>query len=499
MPGQENPQSPETENVPNQAEGAVQPGAPIPGQQTTVGQPQPSVLTPTYKEESPIAAGPPKSKMKIPKNLLLIVGFVLVFSILAYLLVKLRPTVIDIFNEKGELVWWGVTREEGAINSLIEAYQKENPGVEVTYVRQSTQDYRERLTNALARGDGPDIFQYHSSWVPMFRTELSTLPASVMSQQEFANTFYPVIVSDLSTESGIVGIPLGFDSLTLFVNEDLFAAAAKTHPKTWDEFRVVARELTTKDERGVIIQSGAAIGRTENVDHWPEILALMMLQNRVNPANPSGQLAEDALEFYAAFSREDGIWDNTLPPSTVAFANGKAAMTFGPTWRANDINRLNSNLRFRTVPVPQLRKDDPQDPDVGYATYWVEGVWERSANSDLAWELLKFMSEKTQLETLFELTSRTQLLGDPYPRIDMSNLINENPIVGSVIALAADTKSWYLVSETYDGITGINSQLEAVFKEAVDKAITRTTPRKALEPVPGEVAKILSQYGIRAR
>ena len=497
MPAQEN--TPAQSQAASSREGAVQPNVPVPEQQAIVSQPQTSVLTPTYQEENAQPVAPQKPGRRVPKSIFLIIGFVLVFSMLAFLLIKLRPTIEGLLGQKGEIVWWGVTRDEGVMNSLIEAYQEENPGVEIKYIKQSSKDYRERLTNTLARGEGPDIFQYHNSWVPMFKSELDTLPESIMSQQEFASTFYPIITSDLTVDGEIVGMPLGFDALTLYVNEDLFAAAVRIPPSTWDEFRQTALALTTKTERGVIIQSGAARGKTENIDHWPEILALMMVQNRVNPANPSGQLAEDALEFYSVFAREDEICDETLPPSTVAFANGKVAMYFGPTWRANEINRLNSNLRFKTVPLPQLRKDDPGAPDVSYSTYWVEGVWRRSANGEVAWDFLKFLSEREQLEKLFERTSQIQLIGEPYPRVDMSDLLNEHPVIGSVIALAANARSWYLASETFDGPTGINSQLEAIFKEAVDVANSRSSPKRALEPVPGEVAKVLSQYGIRVR
>src|SRR3972149_6732079 len=112
---------------------------------------------------------------------------------------------------------------------------------------QSHQDYRERLTNSLAKGEGPDIFRFHNSWVPMFRKELDYLPPSVMSPSEYSQTFYPVVTSGLTSGTGMVGIPLEYDGLVLYINQDIFDQNAKSPPTTWDDLRQTAISLTKKD------------------------------------------------------------------------------------------------------------------------------------------------------------------------------------------------------------------------------------------------------------
>ena len=445
---------------------------------------------------------PQQSKVKplrkgIPNIAILAGVFLALIAVFIFIVTKVGPPGFSLIGEKGEIVWWGFW-SESAVLPLIDEYLEENPNVEITYISQSSRDYRERLTNSLARGDGPDIFGFHNSWVPMFKNELDSLPANEMNSKEFSTTYYRVILSDLNTAEGIVGIPLGYDALTLYINEDIFAAAGKAPPVTWDEFQSTAKELTARSDK-IIIQSGAAIGRTENVDHWQEILALMMLQNGVDMANPQGQLANDAVNFFTSFAGEDGVWDEILPPSTVAFANGKTAMYFGPAWRADEINKMNPNLRFKTALLPQLRKDDPAEPDVSYATYWVEGVWKRSANKKEAWEFLKFLSAKESLERLYDNQSLTSLGGEPYPRVDMSGLLKDDKVAGSVLALAPSAKSWYLADATNDGPTGINSQLAEVYKVAIDNVVAGRLASRELETVAAEVRKILSQFGIRAR
>ncbi len=450
-------------------------------------------VPPTIQPTQPPVPLP--AKKGIPKKLLAIIGGVLLAIIFLILIIK---AFAGRGNKAagGEITWWGLWEEESTVAPLISEYQTKNPKVKIKYIRQSQQDYRERLTNALAKGTGPDIFRFHNSWVPMFKSELDTLPSSVISAAEYSQTFYPVAASDLTFGTGIAGIPLMYDGLALFINEDIFSSAAKSPPSTWDELRTLARELTIKDADENITQAGVALGRTENVDHWPEILGLMMLQNGVRLSVPTGKLAEDAISFFTIFSATDGVWDATLPPSTQAFAGGKVAMYIAPSWRAFEIRQQNPNLKFKTVKVPQLAKTNPSEPDVTYATYWAEGVWSRSKNKAEAWNFLKFLSEKESLQKMYLSETKTRLFGEAYSRVDMANLLKDDPILGGVVSGAPDAQSWYLASRTFDGPTGINTQINKYFEDAINAVNAGTSVPKALETVSAGVNQVLSQYGL---
>lgn len=440
------------------------------------------------------AVAPPAPKKGFPK-IIVFLGAILLLMVVAYLLVNY------VFNKKetsqgAELVWWGLWENSSIITPLIEEYQQKNPDVKITYVGQSQQDYRERLTNAIASGKGPDIFRFHNSWVPMFRNELDALPSTVMSAGEFAQTFYPIAAKDLVSGTSIVGIPLEYDGLTLYINEAIFEDSVKTPPKTWNDLRQTAIELTIKDEEGVIQQAGVALGTTTNVDHWPEILALMMLQNGVNLAKPQSGLTEDALRFYTIFSKTDKVWDETQPPSTLAFANGKLAMYIGPSWRAFEIKDRNPGLRFKTYPAPQLPKASPDEADITYATYWAEGVWTRSKNTEAAWKFLRFLAERESLEKFYQSAAGVRFFGEPYPRVDMAELLLSHPVLGSIITQAPGAQSWYLASRTFDGPTGINSQLTGYFEDALNSLNENVRADKVLEILSAGIDQVLKQYGL---
>jgi len=438
----------------------------------------------------------PSSKSKIPIIPIAIIAGILLLAGIFFLGKKFFGNKTP---EETEIVYWGLWEDSNIIEPLITEYEANNPGVNIKYVRQSHQDYRERLLSAMTKDTAPDIFRFHNSWVPMLKKQLDYLPASVMSASEFAQTFYPVAISDLTSETGIVGIPLEYDAISLFINEDIFTSAGRTAPKTWDELRSTARELTVKDENGIITQAGVALGRVENVDHWQEILALMMLQNGVDMSNPTGKLAEDALTFFTVFSTVDGVWDQTLPPSTTAFAAGKLAMYFAPSWRIFEILQQNPNLNIRAINVPQLPKSSISDSGTSYASYWVEGVWSQSAKKSTAWDFLKFLSAKESLQKIYQNASKVRLFGEPYPRIDMANLLTDDPIVGVIISDAPYAQSWYLYSRTWDGETGINTLLSKYFEDGITAVNSGETSKDSLETVSSGVSQVLTQYGLMSQ
>jgi ABC-type glycerol-3-phosphate transport system substrate-binding protein len=443
---------------------------------------------------------PPEPKRGFPK--VIIVAVVLIIAVLGIIFaikafMAARATKVQTASKQTEIIWWGLWEEERVIKPLIEEYQAKNPKVKITYVRNSEQDYRERLANALAKGTGPDIFRFHNTWVPMFSKELDAVPATVMSTTDYTKNYFPVISLDASRGTGFVGIPLGYDALTLFINEDIFSQEGLEPPKTWVELRDIAKVgRLTKVENGQIVRSGVALGRTENVDHWQEIIGLMLVQNRVNLKKPEGKKAEDALKFFSVFSAVDKVWDETLPPSTRAFATGKVAMYFGPSWRALTIKELNPNLKFKTVPLPQLPKEDPNEVDVSYATYWMDGVWTRGKNKDLAWDFMKFLSTKESMEKMYQLAANSRGFGTAYPRLDMKDMLTSSTILGSVVTLAPTAKSWYLASRTFDGPTGINSQLSKYFEDAINAINSGVNPTKAMETLTPGVVQVLQQYGL---
>jgi multiple sugar transport system substrate-binding protein len=380
------------------------------------------------------------------------------------------------------------------LEEVINEYEQQNPGIQIDYRVQSHQDYRERLQTAIASGNGPDIFRFHASWVPMLSGDLAVLPASVMSAQEFQNTFYPVAAQQLQVEGRIVGLPLMYDGLMLYYNTEILQTAGVEPPTTWSELKQLASELTVPAQRaerrsGNIQRSGLAIGNATNVDHFSDILALLILQNGGDPAEPAFTEVRDTLVFYTNFVAEDLVWNSNLPSSTIAFARGDAAMMFAPSWRAHQIMELNPELNFATAPLPQLSEEV-----VTWANYWAEGVNERSQNKTEAWNFLNYLTSSEVMKRLYSAQSQVRAFGEPYSRTDLAAELQDDPYVAAVLQDAPNAKGWYVSSDTHDN--GLNDNIIGYYQAAVNAVLAGEDIDDVLLTLEKGVKQELRQYGV---
>lgn len=389
-------------------------------------------------------------------------------------------------GQKVVLQYWGLWEPSEVVEEVFAEYTKSHPNVSVQYTKQSHQDYRSRLQTALDSGNGPDIFRYHATWVPMLSSQLSSLPSAVMSTSEFQSTFYPVASKQLQYNGSIVGIPLMYEGLALFYNKDALATAVVQPPTTWGEVREAAKRLTIM-EGGSIKRAGIAMGYTSNIDHYSDILALLALQNGADLAQPNSREMTDALTFYTMFATEN-VWSETLPQSTVAFARGDVAMIFAPSWRAHEIKLMNPSLQFATMPVPQL---DPNEK-ITWASYWAEGVANKSKYQKDAWEFLKYLSSKEVQQKLYSDQAQTRSFGEIYSRVDLANELAADQVVGAFVADAPNAQGWYMSSATHD--VGINDEIIKYIQDAINAMRQGSNGQGVVDTLTAGVTQVLSKY-----
>lgn len=432
---------------------------------------------------SPILAATPAQSFlaqikEDPKRwlLILLVGVIALFSLIWFisrLFTRATPAGQNVAVPAGQevtLTYWGLWEPTEAFQQVISEYEEAHPGTRIDYRVQSHRDYRERLQTAIASGNGPDIFRYHASWVPMLAPDLAVLPTSIMSEAEFANTFFPVASQQLRAGTSLVGLPLMYDGLVLYYNVDMLQTAGVEPPTTWAELKLLASQLTVPSDRnqrasGTPIQRGGlAIGNASNIDHFSDILALLILQNGGNPGEPAFAEVRDALAFYTNFVTEDLVWSNALPSSTVAFARGDAAMMFAPSWRAHEITALNPGLNFATAPLPQLSENT-----IAWANYWAEGVNRHNGNQAHAWQFLKYLTEADTMRKLHSSQSQLRAFGEPYSRVDLASELQSDPVIGAVLQDAPIAQGWFMSSATHDA--GLNDNIIGYYQTAVNAVI----------------------------
>lgn len=423
-------------------------------------------------------------------------------------LVYFNKEKLPFLNNKPKLVtieYWGLWEPEEAMQQIISDYQRTHPNVTINYHKKTLTNYREKLQNDLKEGNGPDIFRYANTWLPMFKNDLEPVPSSIISTEVYEKTFYPITKEDLKIKNSYYGIPIEIDGLGLFYNEDILRSAGEKPPTNWRELTNTAQNLTVRDSEGKIKTAGIAMGLPSNVDHWSDILGLMLLQSGIDFTNPKSDkyiTSDEAVAVVSYFTlpvTKYKTWDETQDSSTRAFEQGKLAMYFAPSWKVFEIKDANPKLNFKVVPVPQLVTEEGQkEKKITWGRYWVEGVSKNSKAKAESWDFLKYLSSKEALQKLYAADSKIRLFGPPYSRVDLASSIKLEPYVGAFIEQAPYAKSWYLTSNTADN--GINDQMIKYLENAVNATIakggTKEAAKEALQTASLGFQEVLTKYGV---
>ena len=427
----------------------------------------------------------------LKKALKILAGVIVLLLIVLAIVMFIIPRFSGNKNENAELTYWGLWEDQQILQPIIDDFQKKYPNIKVKFVKQDIKGYRERLDTRTKNGNGPDVFRFHNTWVPMISSILLPIPSDVIDTKEFKNSFYPVAQKDLIKNGAIYGIPLEIDTLALYINSDIFQAASLNPPLTWEEFMSNARAITVKDESGKIKTAGAAMGTYSNIVHAPDIISLLFVQSGLDTAKLSdnSKKAAESLDFYTMFAVDDGnVWDTTQDPSTLAFAKGNLGMYFGYSWDYFAIKEANPDLKFEIVTVPQL-----PDQNKTIASYWVEGVSSKSKHQKEALLFLKFLTSKESSEKIYSEQSKTRDFGEPYARVDLGEKLKDNPNVYPFISQAKNAVSSYFADGTYD--SGINSKLNTYLENAVNSILSNTSSETAVQTLIEGESQVLTDYG----
>lgn len=421
-----------------------------------------------------------------------LVGILLLFFIL-FLINLFSPK--KAVTENVKLSWWGLWEDGPAMQAIIVDFEKEYPHIDIEYSKRSPQDYYEKVLSRIENGTGPDIFRYHNSWVPVLSDKLLPLPVDVIDPKEFKNNYYTVVQKDLMKNNAILGIPMGIDSLAMLTNTELFANAGVNVPGNWNEFKKVAKQLTVKDAvNGKIKQAGAALGTYKNVQHAPDIISLLYMQQGINLYTFEGKPENkaSALQFYTDFAKgTDNVWDETLDNSLLAFSKGTLAIYFGYSWDVLTIQKLNKNIKFKVSPAPMLTKPST------IASYWVEGVSAKSKHQQEALLFMKHLAKKETAQKFYAETGKGRAFGEPYARKDMRESLREEPLIYPFLAQLDEASSTIFSSDTHDGDTGLNTTLNKYLENATNSVLyDGDTLQSINETIESGVAQVFKNYGI---
>lgn len=333
------------------------------------------------------------------------------------------------------LTYWTVFNDVTQLRKLAEEYKATRPHVTVNIKQVRPEEFDTLFANALADDVGPDIVSIHNSDIQRYTTRLSPMPSTVtvsnFQQQgtvskelvvvtrtknmptvrNIESAYVQTVAKDVVVDGQIYGLPLSLDTIALYYNKDLLdKAGVPLPPTTWSEFLEAVTKSTRIAEDGTtILQSGVAMGTSNNIDHSAHLLALLMMQNRIkvvdngravfssgleraNEAHPALQ----ALRFYTDFAREEKevySWNTEQLNALDEFTRGKSVFYFGFAFDYPRIVARAPQMNLEVIPIPQLNNEV-----VNVADYWVESVVKKSTKQNDAWDFIQFMSLPVNVE-----------------------------------------------------------------------------------------------------
>ncbi len=161
----------------------------------------------------------------------------------------------------------GDPAELAAYQTLVDAFQKKNPQIQVEVIHIPDEgDYLKRLSADMAAGNPADVVMINYREVPGFAKNgaLESLDSYIANSATLKPAdFYPQAFNAFKWNEKQTCIPLNASSLVVYYNKDLFTAANVPFPAadwTWDDFLSAAKALT-KDTNGdgKIDQFGAGV------------------------------------------------------------------------------------------------------------------------------------------------------------------------------------------------------------------------------------------------
>ncbi len=315
-------------------------------------------------------------------------------------------------NQKITLNFWDPIDSPADFKDIIANYESldENKNIKINYVNKPIADYETESVKAIAAGDGPNIWAIPNDSILSNQESLSSAPSNLFKVSDKDNTsitkyikdnFYPIVADENIIDNKLYGVPLFVDTLALYSNASLLGQRRNdlrraninfseqlfdNGPQSWNDLIELVKEYTVTNN-GEIQKSALALGRSDNVEHSADILALLMMQNGAKMASPDGLTATfnlpsstktdsnyypgtEALKFLTSFSDPNSsnyTWNDTFPNSYAAFRDGQTAMMIDYANRAQDLKQENPNLNFKIWPLPQIKGESHA---VDFASYW---------------------------------------------------------------------------------------------------------------------------------
>jgi ABC-type glycerol-3-phosphate transport system substrate-binding protein len=441
----------------------------------------------------------------VDKKLIILGGVIFIFIIALVLFLvlgtKSKKPVAAVSGNPNKLIVWDSFDQDDDLSFIITNFKNRNPNADVEFVKKNPATFETDSVNAIAAGNGPDVWVIPSNWIPKQTLKLAPLPENSLDSTKkktnaeiYKDAYWPVVYKDNVIDSKVYGFPLFTDSLSLYRNTEVLnkkyqdymaknpnadpekvSKIFQTAPKTWDDLVTLVKYGGANT-----IALGAA-----NVDWGSDILTALMIQQgaqmtsndnssalfhtannliNTNSAYPGAK----ALSFYTSFAQNKNpnyTWDPKSDGSYKCFAKGELALMIGYMQTQKQLEN-ESDIPFEISALPQIT-DTTQPVDLAY--YQTMTVTKNSPRAALAWNFIRFATTDAN---------------------SLDRYLNKKGLSTAVKSDATD----YMSVQNKESVSWFNPDAAAtdkIFKNTMDQVLAGQNPQTVVEGAAAEVTKLL--------
>jgi multiple sugar transport system substrate-binding protein len=285
----------------------------------------------------------------------------------------------------GSITVWAMGTEGENLGVIADAFMAEHPDVDVEVTAIPWDAAHDRIVNAIAAGEVPDVSLVGTTWMGEFATlgGLAPTPESIDQAAFFEGAWDTTVVDGVS-----YGVPWYVETRLIYYRTDLAEQGGVTEgPADWDGLKSLAQALQDAGaEYGISLQPGG----TGSWQTWMPFF----WQAGGNVVDDDGEFTLDsdacveALTYYDSFF-EEGLAQPIVSdvPVEAQFADGSVGSFISGPWMIGVVTDAGADPATFTV---------AHQPTASSGTSFVGGgnlaVFDQSDNQEAAWAFVEFAS-----------------------------------------------------------------------------------------------------------
>jgi raffinose/stachyose/melibiose transport system substrate-binding protein len=336
------------------------------------------------------------------------------------------------------LVWEHTPQFEEPLKQVIEAFESENPDIDVEYEIKTADQYYNLLATTIQAGEAPDLFWTNGTATSNYESYAAQGVLMELTDKVDYSLFPEAAIKLIDIDGHYYSTPgATADTRAVYYNKDIFTELGLSVPKTFDEFE--ADLQTIKDAGYVPLALGGSFFWSTLFTFEP-ILAAMepeWLQAaakgeaRVNDARVAA-VWEKMIEWGEKGYFGSGYLGVDEGGQLLAFSKGEAAMTITGSWNVSTFASNNPELNYGAFQLPT--KDGTRPMIVTWACGFAV-----SANTEYPEAAVKLAQFFTSVEG--QTIWVKALNGVP----GLSEVVSEDPVIAEMTQHDVQVESFYSI------------------------------------------------------